>query len=70
MMLDFGMIALVLIVVLWIILIVTANRRDRRHFALEERVDKAERKIRDQHDQISAMESKIAQLEIEVSNFR
>ena len=69
MMLNFGMIALILIVVLWVILIVTANRRDKRHFELADRVSKLEKTAHDQKQQIAALESKVTQVEVEINNF-
>ncbi|WP_455373165.1 hypothetical protein [Limibacillus halophilus] len=67
---DSSLIALILVVVLWIVYILDRPRRTKRQEEVEERFAQLERKVLDQKERQNDLESKLTQLEIEVSNIR
>lgn len=65
-----SLIAMLLVVILWFVFLLDRAMRSTRLAKLEERVTQMEAQIRDlRHDQASD-NSKLTQLEIEVSNIR
>jgi len=67
---DSSLIALILVVVLWVVFILERQRRITLQNEMAEKLGLLERKVSDHKDRQSDLESKLTQLEIEVSNIR
>ena len=67
---DSSLIALILVVVLWVVFILERQRRITLQNEMAEKLGLLERKVSDHKDRQNDLESKLTQLEIEVSNIR